>query len=115
MFSNKLKELREEKGLTQAQLAEVFQVSKSAIANYESGFRLPKDNLMWKKIANYFNVSVDYLMDINNAPNNTTKSNFFSYSGSSNPKKAALINLINKSNITDEQIDLLTNMIESWK
>ena len=51
MFGDKLKELREKKGITQIQLAEILNISKSAIANYESGLREPKDNRLWKKIA----------------------------------------------------------------
>lgn len=66
MFASKLKYLRESKGLTQYQLAENLGFSKSTISNYESGLREPKDNAIWIKISKYFNVSVDYLMGIEN-------------------------------------------------
>lgn len=64
MFKDVLKKLREEKGLTQEQLAEKLNVSAGTIGNYEQGQRLPKDDRMWIKIAVFFNVSVDYLMDV---------------------------------------------------
>lgn len=64
MFKDVLKKLREEKGLTQEQLAEKLNVSAGTIGNYEQGQRLPKDDMMWIKIAVFFNVSVDYLMDV---------------------------------------------------
>lgn len=65
MFKDVLKKLREEKALTQEQLAEILNVSPGTIGNYEQGQRLPKDDKMWIKIATYFKVSVDFLMDVN--------------------------------------------------
>ncbi len=56
-----LKRLRQEKGLTQSSVAEQLGVTQQAYANYESGKRQP-DNTTLKKIADYFNVTVDYLL-----------------------------------------------------
>lgn len=63
MFCDKLKLLRDKQGLTQAELADKLGISKSALSNYELGTRRPRHNETWKKIADYFNVSIDYLMD----------------------------------------------------
>lgn len=60
-FAEKLKELRGAMGLTQGQLAENLCVSRSCISNYENGSRYP-DYDMIKRIADYFNVLVDYLL-----------------------------------------------------
>lgn len=76
MFSEKIKQLRKSKGITQAELAQVIKVSKSAICNYEKGFRTPDNNIIWKRIADYFNVSIDYLMDCEDSP---TRSKNISY------------------------------------
>lgn len=65
MFKDVLKKLREENALTQEQLAEILNVSPGTIGNYEQGQRLPKDDKMWIKIATFFKVSVDFLMDVN--------------------------------------------------
>lgn len=63
MFKDKVKNLREAKGLSQRQLADELCISHSTLANYERGVRQPRTQDDWVKIANYFNVSVDYLMD----------------------------------------------------
>ena len=62
MLSEKIKELRKKKGLTQEDLANALNVSRQAITKWESGDGSPDiDNL--KNIALYFHVSVDYLID----------------------------------------------------
>lgn len=63
MFKDKLKQLRIEKGVTQADVAKALDVSPATIGNYEQGSREPKNNIIWKKLADYFEVTVDYLMD----------------------------------------------------
>ena len=62
MLSEKIKELRKKKGLTQEELANALNVSRQAITKWESGDGSPDiENL--KNIALYFHVSVDYLID----------------------------------------------------
>ncbi|MCQ4921515.1 helix-turn-helix domain-containing protein [Tissierella carlieri] len=60
-FSDRLKELRTEKGILQRELADYLKVSRVTITQYETGNRSPDDEIK-KKIAEYFNVSLDYLM-----------------------------------------------------
>ena len=62
MNGNKFKKLRENAGLLQAQLGKKLKISSSTIGMYEQGRREP-DNTTLKKIANYFDVSTDYLLD----------------------------------------------------
>lgn len=62
MLSEKIKELRKKKGLTQEELASSLNVSRQAITKWETGEGTPDiDNL--KNIALFFHVSVDYLVD----------------------------------------------------
>ena len=61
-FKSRLKELREEKGLTQIQLAEELHMSKGSIGNYESGARKNLRIEDLENIADYFNVEIDYLL-----------------------------------------------------
>ena len=57
-----LKELREKKGITQAELSKILKISPSSIGMYEQGRREP-DSTTLKKIATFFDVSIDYLLD----------------------------------------------------
>ena len=57
----KLKELRQQFGLTQNKLAEKLNISRSTIAMYETNASEP-DFATVEKIAELFNVSVDYLL-----------------------------------------------------
>lgn len=63
MFSDKLRELRRDHHLTQAQLAEELGISPSAVGMYEQGRREP-DNAFLVKLSSYFGVSTDYLLDL---------------------------------------------------
>jgi len=60
-FSKRLKKLRKEKGLTQEELAQALNITRSALSLYEIGKRDP-DTETLRKIAGFFNVSVDYLL-----------------------------------------------------
>lgn len=60
---DRLKSLREEKKLTQTDLAINFNISDSAINRYEKGLRNPDYDLL-AKLSSFFNVSVDYLLGI---------------------------------------------------
>ena len=62
VFGDRLKELREEKGITQKNLGKVLNISDRVIGYYEANDRFPKDETILKMIADYFNVSVDFLV-----------------------------------------------------
>ena len=60
-FNEILIGLRKSSGLTQEEFAKKIGVSRSAIGNYEKGVRRP-DFETTEAIADYFNVSLGYLM-----------------------------------------------------
>lgn len=60
-FGNRLKALRKEKKLTQAQLGELLKTSHATINRYEKNIYQPDINTI-KEIANIFNVTADYLL-----------------------------------------------------
>lgn len=63
-FSQILKGLREEKNVTQKEVANACDVSPTCICQLENGSRNPTGTTL-KALSEYFNVSVDYLLDRN--------------------------------------------------
>ena len=61
IVANNLTELRKEKGLTQIQLAELFNYSDKAVSKWERGDTLP-DLETLKALADYYQVTLDYLV-----------------------------------------------------
>ena len=56
----RIKELRENRNISQEKLAEKIGISKSAISMYEQGSRIAPMKIQ-EKIADFFGVSLDYL------------------------------------------------------
>lgn len=67
MFSDRLKELRNARGITQQQLADWTGLGRTRIGNYERGVREP-DFETQEILADFFNVRLDYLMDRKSTP-----------------------------------------------
>jgi len=63
----RLKELREKKGISQLKLAMDLSMNQNSISRYENGVR-QADYVTLIKLANYFDVSVDYLLEITDNP-----------------------------------------------
>ena len=66
-FSERLVLLRKSRGLTQKQLAFNLQLSELAIQHYESRRRKPAFDALIA-LADYFNVSLDYLVGRSDDP-----------------------------------------------
>lgn len=62
-MKNRLKEIRQEKKLSQTDIAKALGVTRQAISLYEKGDRELKLET-WQKLADYFNVSVPYLQGL---------------------------------------------------
>ncbi|TCL55593.1 DNA-binding XRE family transcriptional regulator [Kineothrix alysoides] len=60
-LSDRLKKSRISVGLNQTELGKIIGVGKTTISMYETGNSTPSDEIKLK-IAEYFNVSVDYLL-----------------------------------------------------
>ena len=89
-FSERIKILREEKGISQAELAKRLGVNRSIVSAYENQTRLPSIQML-SKLSYLFNVSIEYLLGINK---NKT---------------------IDVSDLTTEQISALNTVIEQFK
>lgn len=60
----KLKALRQERGITQKQLAEAMGLVTASISSYETGGNYPSAEIIIK-LCRFFNVSADYLLGLN--------------------------------------------------
>lgn len=59
----RIRDLREDKDLTQEQLAKLLNVSQTTYSRYESGnLDIPSQSLV--KLAQYYSISVDYLLNL---------------------------------------------------
>lgn len=65
-FGEKLKGLREKKGLTQKELGEMLGISARLVSYYETNKTIPNDPTILNSIASIFNVSLDYLLGEDN-------------------------------------------------
>lgn len=67
-FGSRLKALRQSKGLTGVELGEILNVSNKTISTWENNTREPNQE-MTATIAEYFNVTTDYLLGRNSTTN----------------------------------------------
>ena len=113
-FKDNLKILRNKKGLSQVALAEQLGFSKSLIGLYETGDRMPSFEAL-EVIADYFNVSIDYLMGKDN------KSVYYLYPDAAElaqevydrPELKVLFDATR--NVSKEDIEFVIGMIERMK
>ena len=81
-YNDILKELREEKKLTQTELGKIFNLTQRQVSTYETGRNEPPYEIL-KLYATYFNVSTDYILGLTRKPtpnwtikNNSIKNSF---------------------------------------
>lgn len=95
-FGERLRYLREEKELRQQDVAESMNISTRMIGYYESDKHFPSDAQMIIALANFFDVSIDYLFGISNVKNNGVIDNFnTSFACLSDENKKSAIDYIN--------------------
>ena len=82
-MNNRIRELRKELGLSQKDFAEKIGVSQSSINYWEKGQRIPSIEAA-AKIADFFNITIESLLDsedrfINQNPLNMITGTFYDY------------------------------------
>ena len=60
-MTNRIREIRKQRGLTMKQLGKIVDLAESTISQYETGKRQP-DNETLLKLSEYFGVTVGYLL-----------------------------------------------------
>lgn len=71
MFGKILRQLRKERGLTQAELAAILNLDASSISKYEKADVSPSADVLLK-VAQYFDVSTDFLLGLSKQKNTPT-------------------------------------------
>ncbi|WP_404988408.1 helix-turn-helix domain-containing protein [Clostridium culturomicium] len=74
ILSDRLKSLRDEREIMQKEVAAYLNISTSAYGFYEQDKRTPTPEVL-SKLADFYNVSVDYLLGITNVKNAYLSSN----------------------------------------
>lgn len=68
MYFRRLKDLREDHDLMQKEIAAILGIQQTVYSRYERGFQtIPIEHIL--KLADYYNVSTDYLLERTNNPN----------------------------------------------
>jgi transcriptional regulator with XRE-family HTH domain len=95
-FGERLRTLRNKRKLTQKDLGEKFKMSESAIGMYERNEREPSFSLV-QGLANYFEVTVDYLIGRTSDPSPTAGLSIAYYGGAKTAEEKEFL---------DEQLEI---------
>ena len=102
-FKYRIRDLRREKNITADELGEIVGVSRFSVSNWETGRNQPNNDILIK-LAEYFNVSVDYLLGITDIPHTDVQLDEF---------QVALYN--GTEELTDEQKEDLLQYVDYLK
>jgi len=72
ILGNRIRFLRERENLSQIEFAKILNISNTTLSQYETGQRVPSDEIK-AKIADYFGVTVDYLLGRTDTPSTADK------------------------------------------
>ncbi len=61
MMNNRLRDLREDRDLSQKQIAAILGMSQTGYSKYET-YENDVPTLVLRRLANYYDVSIDYLL-----------------------------------------------------
>ena len=96
MFCKTLKMLREANHLTRSEMAKKLNITSQAYANYENGNRKPNMDMIIK-LADFFNVSTDFLLGRSNKLKEKEEENVY---------------LINTEGLSEDEIQDIEKMVE---
>lgn len=108
-IGDRIKKLREKNGLMQQDVCNTLDIEQSTLANYENNRRVPKTDILIK-IANYYGVSLDFLVGM-------TDNRFNSYKGCLKDlnkflQQSEIIFDGDTYKLTDEDRDLILKALE---
>lgn len=113
IFAQRLSELRNNKGFTQQTASDGIGISRARLNNYEQGIREPDIDTL-RSIADYYQVSADYLLGITDSPNENVPSvaRKFYYFDKGNRQAVweQMLNVFNDLDLSPEEKDQLINV-----
>lgn len=107
-LGQRIKELREEKELTQEELGKLISISKASLSKYEADIIQPNNETI-VFLANFFNVSTDYLLCRTNVRESVTSMEQFTNNLLDSDFARKYVGL------TDEQRKVLDTLVETWQ
>ena len=102
MIGDRIKQLRLDAKMTQPELAQKLDVTRSAVATYENNSRQPSFQILIR-LAHIFNVSTDYLLLGND-------NNLLDVEGLSGEQRAIIVSLIKNFRETNDLIRFDTRL-----
>lgn len=111
MLHHRIVELRKSKKITQEGLSNKIGVSRSALSQYEIGSRQPDYDII-KRMADYFDVSIDYLLG--NSESQIKESRTGYLSDSQVLEAAEIFSRLNKDE-QDNLLDFMRRMVKNDK
>lgn len=117
ILGNNIRLLRENYPISQLEFAKLLNISNSALSQYESGNRMPNDEIKLK-IADFFGVSVDFLLgrenlkiERNNPKNNTIIDEIENLSPASKEELKKYIQLLKLKDTMDKSKDEMSSSL----
>ena len=101
VLSMKIATLRNERNLTQKELAEALNFSKQEISNWETGLKKPRISAMYQ-LAEYFDVTISELLDEHLDPEHIDRT-------------ARILAAHLPSDLSEEELKKITEYIDSFK
>ncbi len=111
-FAERLKTERKNNNINQTQLAEKLYLDRSSISKYESGKQIPETPTL-EKLADFFDVSIDYLLgktDIRNYDDNSSLDSINKNLNVNNLKTLAAH--FDEEEFTEDDLDDIENFIK---
>ena len=114
-FPKRLKKLREEKGLTMAELSrEIGAISQASLSHYETGTRKPGLDILME-LANFFNCSLDYLSGKTDYKNQEELIKKYHLEGKGIEEVIKGLQLYEESNLSIEEVENFVKMLNTIK
>jgi transcriptional regulator with XRE-family HTH domain len=112
-LSEKIRKLRTEKGVTQTQLAEAIGVSMRMVQEYETNGRYPRNRAIYKEMADYFGVDLNYLLT-EDEEFTTSAAEKYGYNGAKQAEElvAQVKGLFAGGEMADEDKDIMMKAIQ---